>query len=98
MTAEKFFHVFYPLKANVLCTVKSARILCALIITFWAMCDCQWFFFGGTHDAGAYKYCSFNFKRASQSYFNFYAILDSFLYAFIPSALLLILNTSIVTH
>ena len=30
MTAEKTFHIFNPLKANVLCNVKSAKIVSAL--------------------------------------------------------------------
>ena len=60
------------------------------------MLNSQWFFLAQTHEIGTYKYCYYNFKRASEGYFEFYVILDFFMYAFIPSALLLILNTSIV--
>ncbi len=96
MTAEKCFQIFYPIKAKTWCTVKSAKIVCGIIIVLWAVYESQWFFLAKVIDDGFYKFCYFDYTMASEKYFEFYLFFESFCYSFIPCALLLILNSSII--
>ncbi len=97
MSAEKCFAVFMPMKAKDVCTVKVAKIVCAIIILVWAIFESQWFFLVKKVDDGVYIWCDYDYTNANEKYFEFYAVFDSCVYSFIPCIFVLIFNVSIIT-
>ncbi len=97
MTIEKSFNVLFPLKAKKICTVKSAKIVCAFIITFWALVYSHILFVYRKHEDDVNGYCQFDFDKVPLNFPHVYAIVDLIIYSFLPSCLIFIANITIIT-
>ena len=82
------FQVYFPLKANVLCKIKTAQIVSAVIIIFFVTFESQWFFTVKVTNSK----CDFLYP----DYYSSYRHLDAVIYSYMPFALMIIFNVAII--
>lgn len=92
MSAEKWFAMYFPIKAKSLCTVTMAKRVSMGSILVVTLYNTHWFFLvkAFTNEFG------FLDCKISESYEALSRILDAFIAAFIPIVVMLIFNVSIV--
>ena len=93
MSLEKFVALYFPIKAKQICTVRTAKIVCAVSALIFAGFDSQFFFIIDAHtDDDGYDSC----KYTNENYELVFNRIDSTLYSFGPFAIMIIANSAII--
>ena len=93
MSLEKFFALFFPIRAKQICTVRTAKIVCAFSAFIFAAFDSQFFFVIDAYtDDDGYDSC----KYLNENYEIIFNRIDSTLYSFGPFAIMIVANSAII--
>ena len=92
MSLEKCFVVYFPLKSNIVCTVKTAKWVTVLAGTILAASDSMYLFFidSKSIDSCGRQGCVY----IAQKYRVTLNIIDSALYSYLPFTLIFITNSA----
>ena len=85
---HRFFQVYFPIKANVVCKIKTAHIVSGAIIALFVIFEAQWFF---TIKVNGRK-CAFLYS----DYHGIYQQIDAVIYSYLPFILMSIFNVAII--
>ncbi len=92
-SVERFFSLFFPIRARGLCTVKNSRRVMAVVVLFFSIFDALWF-----------KMVEYNAQEndcqislEEQNMYRIYKYVDATFYSYLPIGLMVCSNTAIVT-
>ena len=91
-SAEKFINVYFPIAANRICTLKTARYVSLALIGGFTIFESQWFFI--VKDNGSGSCVMINSK--TRKYLQTYLKIDATLYSYLPLSLMFIFNSLII--
>ena len=95
MCIEKFFALYFPLKAKSICTIKTAKWACLLTALIFGIYNLQLFIIFGKHTTiTGISYCTW--VRVPASYVTIYYHIESVLYSFGPFTIMVIANVAII--
>ena len=96
MCIERFIALFFPLKANTLCTVKSAKRISLVIAVAWAAFNSQFFFTLNSEYIPDYDW--HDCVNSSIKIYRriLYRYLVTLFYFYVPCAILIVLNSIIL--
>ena len=94
MSVEKFFVLYFPLKTQSVCTVKTARRVSLCAVIAYTAFDSQIFFIMEAVGDDYGKYCYF--LKGYESYHLIFNQIDSILYSFGPFTVMGLANLAII--
>ena len=92
ITVERFIIVYFPLHSNSICTVRNTKIIIAVLF-------CTVFAINGFHFAASKEVlnsCVFTSESMEFFYKKIFLVIHAWLYSYIPSSMILILNVFII--
>ena len=89
ITVERFIIVYLPLHSKTICTIKNTKIVIACLF-------CTVFAINGFHFAARANYCVFTSESMAFFYKKIFLMIHAWLYSYVPSSIILILNVFIV--
>ena len=93
MSLEKFLALYFPLKAKQICTLRTAKIACAVSAVVFVIFDAQFLFIVEAYrDEDGYDGC----RYVDPGYEIVLNRIDSTLYSFGPFAIMIIANLAII--
>ena len=95
MSIEKFFILYFPLKAKSICTVRMAKRVCFIAACVFIVYGMQWFFIEkASKNKNGFPICIY--INVPRSYTKTYFYTDAALYSFGPFTLMIISNCAII--
>ena len=96
MTTEKCLALYFPIKTKHVCTVKTAKRLSLLTLLLNVACSAQWLFNAkASQDECGYDYCEI--VNVYKGYKRDFEIIKGALYSVVPSTMLIIFSSLIIT-
>ena len=95
MVVEKCFVLYFPFKAKVICTVRTAKIVCLVLAVLYAIFNGQFFFITNLHTfSNGQKECLYS--GAPGSYVQILMNVIAILYSFAPFVIMILGNGAIL--
>ena len=97
VTADRYMRVVHPIRSTRICNSKVAIRICLALGTILASINIFHFVVYYPEEVGGYRYC-LNRHFANHFVSHIWPVIDAFIYAYIPSFLMLLLNAAILRH
>ena len=95
MTVERWFSLYFPIKAKLLCTVHTAKRISLSAIFLSAIYNAQDLFVVELKQAGGREFCSF-ISSIPETYIIIYELIQALITAYIPFVVMFVCNTAII--
>ncbi len=95
MTGEKMLSIIFPFKAKTFSTLKMAKIVSAIMVTFWGLFDFKWIFAVKTVKQSNQNPDGCE-RHMSKKLYNYFGTLNEVFYSLLPCILIFVFNITII--